>query len=75
MFKANKPEFDAESMTLTYGNLKMNRKERFIDGKRVEFPYETYDSPMMYSKHGSGIIETDKVILDFNGWGSVIYKR
>lgn len=75
MFKANKPEFDAESMTLTYGNLKMNRKERFIDGKRVEFPYETYDSPMMYSKHGSGIIETDKVILDFNGWGSVIYKK
>ena len=74
MVKANKPEFDAETMTLSYANLKMNRHQRFIDGKQVVFPYDTYDSPCVHSKWGSGVIETDKVILDFNGWGTVTYK-
>ena len=74
MVKANKPEFDADTMTLSYANLKMNRHERFIDGEQVVFPYDTYDSPCVHSKWGSGVIETDKVILDFNGWGTVTYK-
>lgn len=74
MVKANNPVFDAATMTLTYDNLKMNRGERFIDNKLVQFPYETFDSPMMYSKYGSGIIETAKVVLDFNGWGTVTYE-
>lgn len=70
----NKPLFDIDTMTLSYGNMKMNKMKRLIDGKQVVFPYDTYDSPCVYSKWGSGIIETSKVILDFNGWGSIIYK-
>ena len=75
MVKAGKPEFDAGTMTLSYANLKMNRHTRLIDGIQVRFPYETYDSPCVFSKWGSGVIETDKVILDFNGWGSVTRKN
>ena len=75
MVKKNQPQFDAETMTLSYANLKMNRRERWIDGKQVVFPYETYDSPCVFSKWGSGIIETKKVVLDFNEWGSVTYKE
>ena len=72
--KENNPQFDAETMTLSYASLKMNRKERFINGKQVVFPYETYDSPCVFSKWGSGIIETESVILDFSEWGIVTYK-
>ncbi len=75
MVKAGKPEFDAGTMTLSYANLKMNRHTRLIDGIQVRFPYETYDSPCVFSEWGSGVIETDKVILDFNGWGSVTRKN
>ena len=75
MVKAGKPEFDAGTMTLSYANLKMNRHTRLIDGIQVRFPYETYDSPCVFSKWGSGVIETDKVILEFNGWGSVTRKN
>lgn len=74
MVRANKPVFDAVTMTLSYDNLQMNPKERLIDGKPVAFPYKTFDSPMMHSENGSGIIETDKVIMDFSGWGTVVYK-
>lgn len=74
MAKAGRPEFDSKSMTLSYSNLKMNRTERLIDGKQEAFPYDTYDSPCMYSAFGSGIIETDKVIMDFNEWGTIRYK-
>lgn len=73
--KANKPEFDPRTMTLSYSNLKMNRTGRWIDGRQVAFPYDTYDSPCMHSAFGSGIIETDKVIMDFSGWGTVSYKQ
>lgn len=74
MVKANNPQFDPKTMTLTYGNLKMNKTERLIDGKQAAFPYDTYDNPCVFSKWGSGVIETDKVIIDFNEWGKVIYK-
>ena len=74
MVKANAPALDKATMTLTYGNLKMNRNERFMDDEKVVFPYDTYDSPCVYSKHGSGIVETARVVLDFDGWGTVTYK-
>lgn len=75
MVKAGNPQFDPETMTLSYGNLKMNRRERFIDGEKVVFPYETYDSPCVYSKWGSGVIETATAVIDFSDWGSVTYKN
>lgn len=73
--KAGNPAFDKETMTLSYANLKMTPSARFIDGAEQVFPYETYDNPCVYSKHGSGVIETDMVVLDFNGWGSITYKK
>ena len=75
MVRTNQPAFDRESMTLTYGNLKMNHRGRWIDGQKVPFPYETYDSPCVFSKWGSGVITTNMVQLDFSGWGSVIYTK
>ena len=73
--KANRPEFDPGTMTLSYSNLKMNRTERLVDGRQEVFPYDTYDSPCMHSAFGSGIIETERVSMDFNGWGKVVYKE
>lgn len=73
--KAGNPAFDKEAMTLSYANLKMTSSARFIDGAEQVFPYEIYDNPCVYSKHGSGVIETDMVVLDFNGWGSITYKK
>ena len=75
MAKANRPEFDPEAMTLSYSNLKMSPRDRMIDGVRVVFPYDTYDSPCMHSAFGSGVIETGQVIMDFNGWGTVTCKQ
>lgn len=60
--------------TIKFSNLRMNRNERFLDNEKVVFPYDTYDSPCVYSKHGSGIVETAKAVLDFNGWGTVTIK-
>ncbi len=73
--KANRPEFDPGTMTLSYSNLKMNRTERLVDGRQEVFPYDTYDSLCMHSAFGSGIIETERVSMDFNGWGKVVYKE
>lgn len=69
------PCLDKESMTLSYKNLKMTPDARYIDEEKQLFPYDTYDSPCVYSKHGSGIIETPRAILNFDGWGTVIEKE
>ena len=74
MVKKANPIFEEETMALSYANLRMNRDKRWIDGHEVVFPYETYDSPLVYSKWGSGIIETPMVILNFEDWGTITYK-
>lgn len=74
MVREKNPVFDPESMTLSYGNLKMDRRSRLVDGRQVIFPYETYDSPCVFSRWGSGVIETDLVRLDFEGWGKITKK-
>ena len=75
MVRAGHPRLDPDTMTLTYSNLMMNRKEWRVNGETVRFPYETYDSPCVFSRWGSGVIETAEVILDFDGWGRVIRKK
>lgn len=71
LVRAGKPTFCKDTMTLSFGKLKMNRRERWADGKKEVFPYDTYDSPCVFSKWGSGVIETRKAVLDFDGWGEV----
>ena len=73
--RAGKPTFDPSTMTLRFANLEMNKQERLVNGQQEKYPYETYDSPCVYSKWGSGVIETVNVILNFDGWGSVTYKN
>lgn len=75
MVYAGDPVLDAQTMTLRYANLEMNQKTRKIDGTAVQFPYDTYSSPCMRSKWGSGVIELPTAILDFSGWGTVTHKR
>ena len=73
--RAGNPVLDEKTMTLQYADLKMNRETREIAGKTVQFPYDTYDSPCVKSKWGSGVIETPTAILDFADWGTVTYKN
>ena len=71
MVKRGNPKFDKDTMTLSYANMNMNKQKRLIDGELIKFPYNTYDSPLVFSKYGSGIIETPMAILNFSDWGSV----
>ena len=73
--QAGHPTFDKESMRLVYENIEMTPDERVVGGIKMVFPYETYDSPCVFSKHGSGVIETRLAVLDFIGWGKIIYNN
>lgn len=75
LVRSGKPFLDTGTMTLRYGDLEMSPGGRKIGGAPVRFPYDTYDSPCVHSKWGSGIIETPMAVLDFADWGSVTYKR
>ena len=71
MARKQEPVFDVGKMTLSYGNLFMSRQKRLYQGKQEKFPYPTCGCPMLNSSRGSGIFQTDQVVLDFGGWGSV----
>ena len=65
--KEIKPVIDPDTMTMEYDNIKLNHNERFIDGKKVSFRYNTYESPIMFEEFGSGMVTVGKeAILDFN---------
>lgn len=64
------PQFDRENMILSYGNIKITKDRRYIDGKIIDVHYDTYDCPYLKSKWDSGIIyvhtEERTVVYDFN---------
>lgn len=65
--KAQPIEFDKDTMTVTYKNMKLTPSERYIDGKKVEFPYNTYENPVVFEKFGSGkVFVGGREVVDFN---------
>lgn len=69
------PVFLPAEMKMQFSSLAMTRDQRYINGEKVVFPYDTFDNPMFASKWGSGRIQTERVILDFEGWGSVSRRK
>lgn len=72
--RQQEPVFNIDSMELRFGELFMSKSRRSFRGEQEALPYPNYGSPMIRSGLGSGVIETDKVVLDFEGWGTVTYK-
>lgn len=66
--------FDSNSMELRFGDMFMSKSQRSFQGRQEELPYPSYFSPMLWSEWGSGVIETEKAVLDFREWGSVVFK-
>jgi hypothetical protein len=68
--RAKELAFDRESMTLRYGGMCMSKERRWLDGRPLDTPYDTYDSPYLRSKWDSGVIQVNgedmAVIYDFN---------
>ena len=65
--KASPVKFDKDTMTVEYRNLKMNPTERYIDGEKVKFPYNTYENPVVLEEFASGVIYVNgKQVVDFN---------
>lgn len=62
--------FDPDSMTVEFMGIRMDYKERHVNGKRQNFPYKLFDSPFMRSEYGTGIYHvTDgemQAVYDFN---------
>ncbi|MDF2924583.1 MAG: hypothetical protein K0R57_3497 [Paenibacillaceae bacterium] len=71
----NEIGFDPAAMSLSYvsaqaGQLHMDGSGRTLNGRRVAFPYPTYDGPYMQSAYDSGVITAGingkRLIYDFN---------
>ena len=63
--------FDRDAREVFFDGIHLTRNASFVNGKQNIFPYPaTYDSPIMYSEWGSGIIEIkygdEKAVYDFN---------
>ena len=45
----------------------MNRNERFLNGEKVKFPYNTYHNDVVLEEFASGVITVNgRVVVDFN---------
>ena len=69
--KARPIVFDPDTMTVECFGIRMDCKERYVDGQRQVFPSKMlYDSPYLTSEYGSGILHvTDgavSAVYDFN---------
>lgn len=65
--KANPVKFDKDTMTVEYKHISMNRNERFINGDKVKFPYNTYHNDVVLEEFASGVININgRVVVDFN---------
>lgn len=62
--------FEKEAMRVSFMDVEMDYKSRYVCGEKQQFPYKLFDSPFMRSEYGSGIYHvisgTDTVIYDFN---------
>ncbi len=62
--------FDPDTMTAAFMEVRMDYKERYVQGKKQVFPYKLFDSPYMQSEYGTGIYrisdDRETVIYDFN---------
>jgi len=63
--------FDRDTMTVEFNGIRMDYKDRYVNGEKQAFPYtKLYDSPYLQSEYGSGILHvtdgTDSAVLDFN---------
>ena len=62
--------FEKEAMRVSFMDVEMDYKGRYVCGEKQQFPYKLFDSPFMRSEYGSGIYHvisgTDTVIYDFN---------
>lgn len=62
--------FDTEKMTVEFMNIRMDYKERYVNGEMQIFPYKLFDSPFMQSEYGTGIYHVSDgeqcAIYDFN---------
>ena len=68
--RAQRPQFDAQTMTLAYANLRITKKGRYVNGELMDAHYDTYDSPYLQSKWDSGIVYVrasgKTMVYDFN---------
>jgi hypothetical protein len=54
-------------MTVEYKHISMNRNERFLNGEKVKFPYNTYHNDVVLEEFASGVININgRVVVDFN---------
>ncbi len=63
-------QFDADTMTVEFMGIRMDYKERYVNGEKQIFPYKLFDSPFLQSEYGTGIYHvTDggqSAVYDFN---------
>ena len=62
--------FDRERMSVSFMDIQIDYKTRYVGGEKQEFPYKLFDSPWLKSDYGSGIYHvtdgTQTAVYDFN---------
>lgn len=62
--------FAPDSMTVEFTGIRMNCKERYVNGEKQDFPYKPFDRPFLQSEYGTGIYRVahgeQTAVCDFN---------